>query len=251
MKTKDYRAFLEKRLEEIIDLIEDKTLKEGAHYALFSGGKRLRPLLLLSISGIKGLEVAAALELIHTYTLIHDDLPAMDNDDFRRGKKTLHKVYGDAIAILVGDLFLTLAFELLSKAKLKASLRLKIIQLVAEKIGANGLILGQHLDLISKTLNFDEETLKLILHKKTAELFIASILSGALIKGCSNEEIQKYEKFGKLFGFYYQVKDDLEDLNSSFQIDTLQNLSNQLKSNCKEVLKQVDAENEFLSSCLD
>ena len=193
MKSYAYLKILENRLEEITNVVENETLKSAMHYALFSGGKRLRPLLLLSISGKKGLDIACAIELIHTYTLIHDDLPAMDNDDYRRGKKTLHKVFDDATAILVGDMLLTLSFELLSKAKLKPTLKLKIIELISEKIGANGLILGQHLDLLSKNKHLDEETLKLISHKKTAELFLATILAGAYIKGVNQNELLEFQ----------------------------------------------------------
>jgi geranylgeranyl diphosphate synthase type II len=251
MKSKPYLKILENRLEEITNQVENETLKSAMHYALFSGGKRLRPLLLLSICGKKGLEVACAIELIHTYTLIHDDLPAMDNDDFRRGKKTLHKVFDEATAILVGDMLLTLSFELISKAKLKPNLKLKIIQLVSEKIGANGLILGQHLDLLSKNEDLDEEILKLISHKKTAELFLASIMAGAYIKGVNQNELSEYEVFANEFGLYYQVKDDLEDLNSSFEVSTLKKLSVSLKTKCKESLNRLNIESEFLSSCFD
>jgi geranylgeranyl diphosphate synthase type II len=251
MKSKSYLKILENRLGEITSQVENETLKSAMHYALFSGGKRLRPLLLLSISGTKGLDVACAIELIHTYTLIHDDLPAMDNDDFRRGKKTLHKVFDEATAILVGDMLLTLSFEMISKAALRPTLKLKIIELVSKKIGANGLILGQHLDLLSKNKTLDEETLKLISHKKTAELFSASILAGAYIKSVNQKELEEYEIFAEEFGLYYQVKDDLEDKNSSFEITTLKNLSNSLKAKCKESLNRLNIESGFLSSCFD
>lgn len=201
-------------------------------YSLFSGGKRVRPILSLVISKCFNkkfspiIPLICALEYIHTYSLIHDDLPSMDNDDFRRGKPTSHKVFGEATAILTGDALLSLAFELVTNYIRKTTNK----TLIAKYVGINGLISGQIGDLtfgkiaaekfrdkcanIPATANTEKDILE-IYKMKTASLFIAAAEIGAI--NCfpnSDKVIEKFRHFGKYFGIAFQLKDDLDDLNS-------------------------------------
>jgi geranylgeranyl diphosphate synthase type II len=193
-------------------------LKTAANYSLFSGGKRLRPLLAVITyqafygKGDKIFKPAAALELIHTYSLIHDDLPAMDNDDYRRGQPTLHKVVNEGIAILTGDFFLTFAFELLaSDPQLSDAEKIQLIQILSRRSGANGMIGGQLLD-IEPHFNSDIETIHEL---KTSNLLVASLEFGALLAG--QKELKEIAKFGFLLGFAFQIADDILDVTDPFQ----------------------------------
>ncbi len=237
---------IDRRLKEIVLGITNVTLRNASLHALFPSGKRIRPLMLLSISGDKGLDIAAAIELIHTYTLIHDDLPSMDNDDLRRGVPTIHKAFGEATAILTGDLLLTLAFEVIANSNLTPTLLIKIIQSISEKIGANGLIVGQLLDIESKTKHITEEEHNYISSRKTADLFTTSLVCGALISGLSDSEIAFYAEFGQTFGLLYQLKDDLEDQNSPIPIAKLMELKETLTEHAIELLKSIKLGNEYL-----
>jgi geranylgeranyl diphosphate synthase type II len=197
-------------------------LYEAACYAVLGGGKRLRPLLCLmtadmyGVARSKALPVACALELIHSYSLIHDDLPAMDNDDFRRGKPTLHRVYSEGTAILVGDYLLTYAFEILSTAQeLSPTVRLQLIQLLTESSGAKGMIGGQYLDLqaVNKQLTIDE--LKNIHRRKTGCLITAAIDAGALVGNVTPSERSILQNIGRELGLAFQIVDDLLDISNS------------------------------------
>ncbi len=239
------------RIEQILEKIENPILRNASHYALFSGGKRIRPNMLLSISGEAGLDVAVAIELIHTYTLIHDDLPSMDNDDYRRGKPTLHKAFDEATAILTGDLLLTLAFDVISSSSLRDAVKIQIIQRVAKKTGANGLIEGQLLDIASKTKNIDWNEHEHISLRKTSDLFSASLVSGALIKELQEEQVSIYEEFGQTFGLLYQLKDDCDDENSPIPQDTLTKTKELLGSHAAHLLTRLSSKNLFLEECLN
>jgi geranylgeranyl diphosphate synthase type II len=187
------------------------------NYSLFSGGKRIRPFLILESCKVAGgkledaLPLGCAMELIHTYSLIHDDLPAMDNDDFRRGKPTNHKVYGEAIAILAGDGLLTKAFEILSGHFLKYPNpnSMEIIYELAKAAGTKGMIGGQVVDILSEGKEIDEITLKYIHNHKTGALLEASMKVGSLIAGGSIETITTLTKYGKELGLAFQITDDL------------------------------------------
>lgn len=187
------------------------------NYSLFSGGKRIRPFLILESCKVAGgkledaVPLGCAMELIHTYSLIHDDLPAMDNDDFRRGKPTNHKVYGEAIAILAGDGLLTKAFELLSGHFLKYPNpnSMEIIYELAKAAGTKGMIGGQVVDIQSEGKEIDEITLSYIHNHKTGALLVASLKIGSLIAGGSNETITALTKYGKELGLAFQITDDL------------------------------------------
>jgi geranylgeranyl diphosphate synthase type II len=241
---------IEEKLEETLLKIRNETLRNACHYAVFSGGKRLRPKMLLSISGEKGIDIALAIELIHTYTLIHDDLPSMDNDDFRRGKPTLHKAFGESTAILAGDLLLTLSFQIISESTLAPSLALKILSLITQNIGANSLIEGQFLDLESKSRTLKWDTYQHIARCKTANLFSAALLSGALIINLSEEDFAIYSQFGQTFGLLFQINDDLKDQNSPVDINDLEKSAKMLFCHAEHLLSKLKSPNPFLSDCL-
>lgn len=210
----DFVNIINNKLQEFINDYQE--LKEPMEYALFPGGKRFRPLLLLSIlDDLKkdinlGLEVACAIEMIHTYSLIHDDLPAMDNDDMRRGKPSMHIAYGENIAILVGDALLTESFYWLSKANLPDHQKVKIINLIAKYTGARGMIRGQVLDIKSFNVNY-EEILEIYQHK-TVDLIACAILSAAII---GDVEDPAWYEIATELGKAFQIKDDLDDVDKN------------------------------------
>lgn len=191
---------------------------KAMHYSVFAGGKRIRPILCLAaVEALGGdiaqaLPVACALELIHTYSLIHDDLPAMDNDDFRRGKPTSHKVFGEAIAILAGDALLTEAFNLLSrseKVRLVAERRLAVIQVIAQAAGIFGMVGGQALDLLAENAKPDLDALGDIHRRKTGALIAAAVKAGAIICGASEQKAQALTDYGINIGLAFQIADDI------------------------------------------
>lgn len=241
---------IDDRINQIISNIDNQILREASHYALFPGGKRIRPKMLLSISGKEGLDVAVAIELIHTYTLIHDDLPSMDNDDFRRGNPSLHKAFGEATAILTGDLLLTLAFQVIAESGLPPSLILNIILNISKKIGANGLIVGQLLDIASKTKSIGWEEHQHISLRKTADLFTTALVCGAMIKGLPESEIALYTQFGQTFGLLYQLKDDLDDQNSPIPLNDLNRAKDLTLVHAEHLLSLLSSPNSFLTECL-
>jgi geranylgeranyl diphosphate synthase, type II len=197
-------------------------LCEAMNYSLLAGGKRLRPILLMAAadavgsSGEKFLRSACALEMIHTYSLIHDDLPAMDNDDYRRGKLTNHKVFGDGIAVLAGDALLTAAFEVLSGQK-DASAQ-KILYVIAEMskaAGPNGMVGGQVIDLLSEDKKIDMETLQQMHMAKTGALFLAAIRCGAILGEASEAQLTALSLYAEKFGLAFQITDDILDVTGS------------------------------------
>ena len=246
MQITDTKISLDERLNALITDIENPTLQSAVHYALFPGGKRLRPQMLLSITGSVGLDAAAAIELVHTYTLIHDDLPAMDNDDFRRGKPSLHKAFDEATAILTGDLLLTLAFEVLSNALLPSPLIVELTRILSKYIGANGIISGQMRDISQKNNTWEEY--QQIALQKTADLFIATLIMGARIKSLPESDITLYTQFGQTFGLLYQIKDDLED--NEAPLLNLSDTKNLLTLHAKHLLANLSTPNPFLMSLL-
>ena len=201
--------------------IEDNIPAEifkAIRYSVFAGGKRIRPILCLAaVEALGGdiaqaLPVACALELIHTYSLIHDDLPAMDNDDFRRGKPTSHKVFGEAIAILAGDALLTEAFNLLSRAekvRVPAERSLAVIQVIGQAAGIYGMVGGQALDLLAEKTKPDLDALSDIHRRKTGALIVAAVKSGAIICGASEQKVQALTDYGMNIGLAFQIADDI------------------------------------------
>ncbi len=198
------------------------SLHQAMRYSIFAGGKRLRPILMIAASEAVGgsasqvMHAACAMEMIHTYSLIHDDLPAMDNDDFRRGRPTNHKVYGDAVAILAGDALLTEAFRLLSDAEANQSTPpetvLRVIELVARYAGSQGMVGGQVVDMESEGQEIDFPTLEYIHTHKTGGLILASVQVGALLGGGDEQQFAALSRFGGAAGLAFQIADDILDV---------------------------------------
>src|SRR5882672_3107053 len=198
------------------------SIHTAMRYSVFAGGKRIRPILCLETARIfagdvtPALHPACAIEFIHTYSLIHDDLPALDNDDLRRGKPTCHKQFGEAIAILAGDALLTLAFETLGATPVNAELRVKMLTEIATSAGTmNGMVGGQVADLEAEGKTVGPETLEYIHRSKTAALIRASITAGAICAGAPEEEIARLRQFGETIGWAFQVTDDILDVEES------------------------------------
>lgn len=199
-----------------------KLLIEAMEYSINAGGKRLRPILLLEVCEMLGgniddaLPFASAIEMIHTYSLIHDDLPAMDNDDYRRGKPTNHRVYGEGVAILAGDGLLNLAFEImLEKIYINPQLYergIKAMHVISRASGVNGMIGGQVVDLESEGKKVNKELLNFIHLNKTSAMIEASIKAGAIIGRAGKREYRDLENYGKTVGLAFQIIDDILDV---------------------------------------
>lgn len=197
----------------------DARLTEAMKYSLMAGGKRLRPVLLMAAADAAGgrgedyLPAACALEMIHTYSLIHDDLPAMDNDDYRRGKPTNHVVYGAGLATLAGDALLTMAFETLTRQEgVPAATLLRVVREVGVAAGANGMVGGQALDLASEGKRIDRETLYRMHMAKTGALFRVAIRAGAILAGAGDGTLSAFTEYADAFGLAFQITDDILDV---------------------------------------
>jgi len=195
---------------------------EAMRYSLFAGGKRLRPILLMaaadSVGGIgsRYLNMACGLEMIHTYSLIHDDLPGMDDDDYRRGKLTSHKVFGEGMAILAGDALLTAAFTtMLSQPAVEPATVVKVLGEISTAAGPRGMIGGQVIDLSSEGKTIDLATLKLMHQGKTGALFEAALRSGAQLAGAEVWQVEALTKYAQHFGLAFQITDDILDVTGS------------------------------------
>jgi geranylgeranyl diphosphate synthase type II len=198
----------------------EKVIYESMRYSVFAGGKRLRPILMLAACEFVGgnyedaIPYACAMEMIHSYSLIHDDLPAMDNDDYRRGKLTNHKIYGEAMAILAGDGLLNYAYELIIKATLGDFNKNKLLaaQEIAWASGSSGMIGGQVVDLLGEDKEIDKSTLDFIHKKKTGALIRGSIRAGAIIGGASENQLEDLTKYAENIGLGFQITDDILDI---------------------------------------
>ena len=197
----------------------DKTLTEAMEYSLMAGGKRLRPVLLMAAAdalgadGTRFLKTACAIEMIHSYSLIHDDLPAMDNDDYRRGKPTNHKVYGAGMATLAGDALLTLAFEVMLRQQDAAPETLvQVVREMSMAAGPDGMVGGQALDMESEGRQIDKETLRRMHMGKTGALFRAAIRSGAVLAGANEKQLDALTAYAEKFGLAFQITDDILDV---------------------------------------
>lgn len=227
----DLKRYLAARKELVDETLErllppavglEKSVIDAARYSLFAGGKRLRPILCMQAAEVVGatyenvLPVACAIEMIHTYSLIHDDLPAMDNDDFRRGVPTNHKVYGEAIAILAGDALLTEAFGLISDMhadnRIPAKKILRAISILVRASGYRGMIGGQVIDLESENRDVDLATVEYMHVHKTGAILAACLELGALLGGGADSDIASLVKYGQHFGLAFQITDDLLDV---------------------------------------
>jgi len=201
-------------------------LNESVRYSIFAGGKRLRPILALAAAeAVRAdpesvMPVACALEMIHTYSLIHDDLPAMDDDDLRRGRPTNHKVYGEAIAILAGDSLLAEAFHTIAAhcRNGRAEAGLQVLDRIAQAAGAQGMVGGQVQDLLSEKKKISPEELEHLHRHKTGALIRVSVEAGALLAGADETQFQALSKYGECIGLSFQIADDVLDIEGGEEI---------------------------------
>jgi geranylgeranyl diphosphate synthase, type II len=199
------------------------SIHQAMRHSVFAGGKRIRPILCMEAgravagslpAGIE--ELGAALEMLHTYSLIHDDLPALDNDDLRRGRPTCHKVYGEAIAILAGDALQTQAYEVMAQLHCPAEARVKIMEEIARGTGTvNGMIGGQVIDLEAERTKPDADTLEYIHRSKTAALITASVVSGGIYASADSRQVENLRQFGQAIGLAFQIIDDVLDVTQT------------------------------------
>ena len=224
MKNDQYNAYLNK-IEEYLQMQcflypdePQQDLFKAMRYSLLAGGKRLRPVFVFDFCRMcggdweKALPFAAAVEMIHTYSLIHDDLPCMDNDDFRRGKPTNHKVFGEAIAVLAGDALLTAAFAFIVKAPFNAQTRIDAVRVLSECAGELGMVGGQVLDMQSESRQCTTGEVVDIQSRKTGALFRAACLLGVLAGEGSGDQLHAAEEFADAFGLAFQIRDDMLDV---------------------------------------
>jgi geranylgeranyl diphosphate synthase type II len=218
------RRLVDKTLDESLPPADNypAELHRAMRYSLDAGGKRIRPILAMAAAeavngNVEGvMPLAVALECIHTYSLIHDDLPAMDDDDLRRGKPSLHKVFGEALAVLAGDALLAFAFEILTAPGVRRihppDRLLPVVNELAAAAGSCKLVGGQAVDILSEGREVDEETVRYIVKSKTGSLIRASLICGARLAGGRNEELDLLGRYGELLGMVFQIRDDLLDL---------------------------------------
>ncbi|MEL6786913.1 MAG: geranylgeranyl diphosphate synthase CrtE [Cyanobacteria bacterium J06607_15] len=218
------KILVEQALDQSIKIARPEKIYEAMRYSLLAGGKRLRPILCLATCELMGgtpamaMPTACALEMIHTMSLIHDDLPAMDNDDFRRGKPTNHKVYGDDIAILAGDGLLAYAFEFMATQtkNVKPENIIRVVAALGRTVGAAGLVGGQVLDLESEgKTDITAETLSFIHTHKTGALLETSVVSGAILADADEQDIQRLSNYAKNIGLAFQIIDDILDITAT------------------------------------
>ncbi len=226
----EFKAELQNRVEYVEKIIgeylpieegKQKVIYEAMNYSILAGGKRLRPMLMMETAKLFnqfGAEVKpfmAAMEMIHTYSLVHDDLPAMDNDDYRRGRLTTHKKFGHAIGILAGDALLNYAYEICAEAILYSedmSRSARAFSMLSKRAGADGMVGGQTVDVILTNSELDKEILDFIYKKKTSALIEASMSIGAVLAGANEEQLALVEKMGNKIGLAFQIQDDILDV---------------------------------------
>ena len=221
----EHKKLIESSIDSYLaELTYPEVIAEGMKYAILNGGKRLRPILLfmtLDILGkdkTKGTASGVGIEMIHSYSLVHDDLPALDNDDFRRGKLTTHKKFGEAEGILIGDALLTHAFYILTarNSHLAPEQIVEIVKLTSSYAGINGMIGGQMMDIASEGKRINMETLKYIHSNKTGKLIKLPVEIGCIIGEATPEEKETLIKFSELIGLAFQIKDDILDIEGDF-----------------------------------
>lgn len=231
MNIKEYlkskAEIVEKSITEYLEELHyPEVIAEGMRYAVLNGGKRIRPVLLLMVLELlkckeeKGMATAAAIEMIHSYSLVHDDLPALDNDDYRRGKLTTHKKFGEAEGILIGDALLTHAFYILSEKNMdivESGKIVKIISKTAEYSGINGMIGGQMVDIDSEGKRIELPVLQYIHTHKTGKLLRLPVESGIIIAGATAKQEEVLKEYAELIGLAFQIKDDILDIEGDFE----------------------------------
>ena len=218
------RVSVDASLERLLpaESAQPSSIHTAMRYSVFAGGKRMRPILCLESARIftadvtPALHPACAIEFIHTYSLIHDDLPALDNDDLRRGKPTCHKKFGEAIAILAGDGLLTLAFETIGATPVPSERRVAMLSEIADAAGTvKGMVGGQVADIEAERKPVDAKMLEYIHRSKTAALIRASVTAGALCAGAGSDDVARLQRFGETIGWAFQVTDDILDVEES------------------------------------
>lgn len=220
----DYIDLINKKLDEFMPTEYPESIFKSMRYSTLAGGKRLRPVMCLEACRVFGgkiedaIPTACAVEMLHTQSLIHDDLPCMDNDDFRRGNPTNHKVFGEANAVLAGDALLSFAPQLIiEKSDFDDTKKIKIIHEFCKAAGAYGIIAGQVVDIESEGKPLDAKNLEYIHTHKTADLFKFALKAGAIVAGADEKQIQAMDDFGQILGFAFQICDDILDETSTFE----------------------------------
>ena len=282
---------LKTRKQEVEEILQFYLPEEGAgrgslvsaiRYSVLAGGKRLRPILMLECYRLFGGDsdvirpFAAAMEMIHTHSLVHDDLPAIDNDDFRRGRKTTHAVYGEALGVLAGDALLNLAYETILQAfryEEEGDRIYRAAAILANKTGFSGMLGGQGLDVENEkngTMKYDEEELLYIYEHKTAALLEAAMMVGAVLGGATREQISAMEQIGNRIGLAFQIRDDILDVTSTqeelgkpvfsdarnekttfvtlYTVEQAAAIADRLTEEALEKLKELPGETEFLEN---
>lgn len=214
-----YRTAVEECLNSLFtDDLPQKALFESMRYSLLAGGKRIRPVFVLEFCRVcggdwkKAIPFAAAVEMVHTYSLIHDDLPCMDDDDYRRGRLTNHKVYGEAQAVLAGDALLTAAFDTISKADAPAEIKIDIVRILASAAGENGMVGGQILDIDGENKALSADEVRTIHRLKTGALIRAACCMGASAAGANDMQMQAASDYAEAVGMAFQIRDDMLDV---------------------------------------
>jgi geranylgeranyl diphosphate synthase type II len=231
MKLKEYFSFNKNKIEAALEShigsqADIPIIHDAMKYSLLAGGKRLRPIMTIMVCELfdgdidEVMTFACSIEMIHTYSLIHDDLPAMDNDDYRRGKLTNHKVFGEGFAVLAGDALLNKAFEIIHQSLIKNPKleNIKAAAYISKASGAQGMIGGQCIDLYYENKDINLDILNAMHDKKTGAMIRASLVAGALVSGAKEEDVQRIEKFGQLIGLAFQISDDILDVEGSTEI---------------------------------
>lgn len=286
----DFNNKLNEKTQEIEDVIysylpnelnKQKVIMEAMNYSVKAGGKRLRPMLMLETSKMFDNDCEnvypfmAAIEFIHTYSLVHDDLPAMDNDEYRRGRKTTHAEYGEDLGILAGDGLLNYAYEIMTKAVLESEDPYKAIQamnVIATKAGIYGMVGGQTVDVISEGKKIDLDTIMYIHNLKTAALIEASMMAGAILAGATQTQIDTVENIANNVGIAFQIQDDILDIISTTEklgkpvlsdekndkttyvslcgLEKAKDDVKKMSSSAVELLDTLDEKNEFLKALI-
>ncbi len=223
MTAKEYKNLVDLKLSEFFNPsgLSYDGLLESMHYSLTAGGKRIRPTLVLEFCRISGgdiekaLPVACAIEMLHTYSLIHDDLPCMDNDELRRGKPTNHVVYGECTATLAGDALQAEAFGTIARSELPAENKIACVEILADAVGSDGMCAGQYLDMVGESKQLTEDELDDINSRKTGALLIAACRMGVAAAGGSGEMLEAAAHYGACVGAAFQIRDDILDVIST------------------------------------
>lgn len=223
MTANEYKNLVDSKLSEFFNPsgMSYDGLLESMHYSLTAGGKRIRPTLVLEFCRISGgdvekaLPVACAIEMLHTYSLIHDDLPCMDNDDLRRGKPTNHVVYGECTATLAGDALQAEAFGTIARSELPAENKIACVEILADAVGSDGMCAGQYLDMVGESKRLTEEELDDINSRKTGALLIAACRMGVAAAGGSGKMLEAAAHYGACVGAAFQIRDDILDVIST------------------------------------